>query len=134
MLHGAPGDSRIWQWMFPIFHETTPSRWRAPQFVDALAAFVAALGLERPHLVGHSFETMVALSLRPTSIVNDLFEVTLETWNARWDHILIGHSDPSTTPLRRTRPQSPAVADTKVWSRATGATPVRAVATPRMSR
>ena len=33
------------------------------QFADALAAFIAALSLKRPHLVGHSFGTMVALSL-----------------------------------------------------------------------
>ena len=37
--------------------------WRAPQFADALAAFIAALELERPHVVGHSFGTMVAFSL-----------------------------------------------------------------------
>jgi pimeloyl-ACP methyl ester carboxylesterase len=35
--------------------------WRAAQFADALAAFIAALGIERPHLVGHSFGAMVAL-------------------------------------------------------------------------
>ena len=37
--------------------------WRVHRFADALAAFVASLGLEQPHLVGHSFGTMVALSL-----------------------------------------------------------------------
>ena len=79
MLHGAPSDSRTWQWMVPDlsrdhtviawdapgFGESSDidDSWRAPQFADALAAFVAALGLERPHLVGHSFGTMVALSL-----------------------------------------------------------------------
>jgi pimeloyl-ACP methyl ester carboxylesterase len=79
MLHGAPSDSRTWQWMLPDlsrdhtviawdapgFGESSDieDSWRAPQFADALAAFVAALGLERPHLVGHSFGTMVALSL-----------------------------------------------------------------------
>jgi pimeloyl-ACP methyl ester carboxylesterase len=79
MVHGAPSDSRIWQWMVPDlsqdhtviawdapgFGESSDidDSWRAPQFADALAAFVAALGLERPHLVGHSFGTMVALSL-----------------------------------------------------------------------
>jgi pimeloyl-ACP methyl ester carboxylesterase len=79
MLHGAPSDSRTWQWMLPDlsrdhtviawdapgFGESSDidDRWRAPQFADALAAFVAALGLEQPHLVGHSFGTMVALSL-----------------------------------------------------------------------
>jgi pimeloyl-ACP methyl ester carboxylesterase len=91
MLHGAPSDHRIWQWMLPDlagdhtvlawdapgFGESSDidDNWRAPQFADALAAFIAALGLERPHLVGHSFGTMVALSLFqrhpavPTSLV-----------------------------------------------------------------
>ena len=79
MLHGAPSDSRTWQWMVPAlsrdhtviawdapgFGESSDidDTWRAPQFADALAAFTAALGLERPHVVGHSFGTMVALSL-----------------------------------------------------------------------
>jgi pimeloyl-ACP methyl ester carboxylesterase len=79
MLHGAPTDSRTWQWMLPdlardhtVIAWDAPGfgassdiddSWRAPQFADALAAFVAALGLERPHLVGHSFGTMIALSL-----------------------------------------------------------------------
>jgi pimeloyl-ACP methyl ester carboxylesterase len=79
MLHGAPSDSRTWQWMLsdlsrdhtviawdaPGFGESSDidDSWRAPQFADALAAFVAALGVGRPHVVGHSFGTMVALSL-----------------------------------------------------------------------
>jgi pimeloyl-ACP methyl ester carboxylesterase len=79
LLHGAPCDSRMWQWMLPDlsrdhtvlawgapgFGESSDidDRWQAPQFADALAAFIASLGLERPHVVGHSFGTMVALSL-----------------------------------------------------------------------
>jgi pimeloyl-ACP methyl ester carboxylesterase len=79
LLHGAPTDSRTWQWMLPDLSQDhtviawdapgfgqssdIDESWRAPEFADALAAFVAALGLERPHLVGHSFGTMVALSL-----------------------------------------------------------------------
>jgi pimeloyl-ACP methyl ester carboxylesterase len=79
MLHGAPCDGRTWQWMLPDlsrdhtvvawdapgFGESSDidDNWRAPQFADALAALIAALCLERPHLVGHSFGTMVALSL-----------------------------------------------------------------------
>jgi pimeloyl-ACP methyl ester carboxylesterase len=79
MLHGAPCDGRTWRWMIPDlsrdhtviawdapgFGESSDidDSWRAQQFADALAAFVAALGLERPHVVGHSFGTMVALSL-----------------------------------------------------------------------
>jgi pimeloyl-ACP methyl ester carboxylesterase len=79
MLHGAPSDSRVWQWMLPDlsrdhtvvawdapgFGESSDidDSWRARQFADALAGFVSALGLERPHVVGHSFGTMLALSL-----------------------------------------------------------------------
>ena len=79
MLHGAPSDSRIWQWMLPDlsrdhtvvvwdapgFGESSDIDvdWRATRFADALAAFIAAVDLERPHLVGQgSFGTMVALS------------------------------------------------------------------------
>ena len=78
MLHGAPSDSRTWEWMLPDlardhtvvawdapgFGDSSDidDSWRAPQFADALGAFIAALGLEQPHLVGHSFGTMVALS------------------------------------------------------------------------
>jgi pimeloyl-ACP methyl ester carboxylesterase len=79
MLHGAPSDSRTWQWMLPDlardhtvvawdapgFGESSDidDNWRAPEFADTLAAFIGALDLERPHLVGHSFGTMVALTL-----------------------------------------------------------------------
>ena len=79
MLHGAPSDSRTWQWMLPDlardhtvvawdapgFGESSDidDDWRAARFADTLADFIAALDLERPHLVGHSFGTMVALSL-----------------------------------------------------------------------
>lgn len=80
MLHGAPTDSRTWQWMIPDlsrdhtviawdapgFGESSDidDSWRAPQFADALASFITALDLDdRPHIVGHSFGTMVALSL-----------------------------------------------------------------------
>jgi pimeloyl-ACP methyl ester carboxylesterase len=75
MLHGAPAD-RTWQWMLPdLSHGHTvvawdalgfgqssdiDGTWRVAQFADALAAFIAALGIERPHLVGHSFGAMVA--------------------------------------------------------------------------
>ena len=79
LLHGAPTDSRTWQWMVPdlsrdhtVIAWDAPGfgqssdindSWRAKQFADALANFVAALGVERPHVVGHSFGSMLALSL-----------------------------------------------------------------------
>ncbi len=79
MLHGAPADSRTWQWMLPDlardhtvvawdapgFGQSSDidDTWRAAQFADALAAFIDALSLERPHLVGHSFGTMIALTM-----------------------------------------------------------------------
>ena len=79
MVHGAPADSRTWQWMLPDlardhtvvvwdapgFGQSSDidDTWRAAQFADALAAFIDALSLERPHVVGHSFGTMIALSL-----------------------------------------------------------------------
>lgn len=79
MLHGAPSDSRSWQWMradlardhtvitwdAPGFGQSSDidEDWRAPQFGDALARFMAVVGVERAHIVGHSFGTMVALSL-----------------------------------------------------------------------
>jgi pimeloyl-ACP methyl ester carboxylesterase len=79
MLHGAPSDSRTWQWMradlsrdhtvvawdAPGFGQSSDidEGWRAPQFCDALAGFIAAVGVQRPHIVGHSFGSMVALSL-----------------------------------------------------------------------
>jgi pimeloyl-ACP methyl ester carboxylesterase len=79
LVHGAPSDSRAWQWMVPDLardhtviawdgpgfgrSSAIDDGWRAPEFAHALAGFVAALGVERPHVVGHSFGTMVALAL-----------------------------------------------------------------------
>src|SRR4029450_6938377 len=70
LVHGAPADSRTWQWMLPelsgdhtVIAWNAPGfgqsseidvTWRAAQFADALAAFITALGLEQPHLAGHS--------------------------------------------------------------------------------
>ena len=79
MVHGAPCDSRAWQWVLPdlsrdhtVIAWDAPGfggssdideNWRAPRFADALAGFIGALDLEQPYLVGWSFGTMVALSL-----------------------------------------------------------------------
>jgi pimeloyl-ACP methyl ester carboxylesterase len=78
LLHGAPCDSRTWQWMVPdlsrdhtVIAWDAPGfgqssdiddSWRARQFADALAGFIAATEVERPHVVGHSFGSMLALA------------------------------------------------------------------------
>jgi len=65
MIPDLARDHTVVAWDAPGFGKSTDidDSWRAPDFAHALAGFVAALGLERPHLVGHSFGTMVALSL-----------------------------------------------------------------------
>jgi pimeloyl-ACP methyl ester carboxylesterase len=78
LLHGAPCDSRTWQWMVPdlsrdhaVIAWDAPGfgqssdiddSWRARQFADALAGFLAALDVDRPHVAGHSFGSMLALA------------------------------------------------------------------------
>jgi pimeloyl-ACP methyl ester carboxylesterase len=65
MLPDLARDHTVITWDAPGFGESSDidDSWQAPQVADGLVAFVAALGLERPRLVGHSFGTMVALSL-----------------------------------------------------------------------
>jgi pimeloyl-ACP methyl ester carboxylesterase len=91
LLHGAPADSRTWQWMVPnlardhtVIAWDAPGfgqssdideGWRAPEFADTLADFLSTLDVQRPHVVGHSFGSMLALSFFqrhrsvPTSLV-----------------------------------------------------------------
>jgi pimeloyl-ACP methyl ester carboxylesterase len=65
MIPNLSRDHRVLAWDAPGFGESSDidDSWRAPRFADSLAAFVAAVGVERPHVVGHSFGTMVALSM-----------------------------------------------------------------------
>lgn len=65
MIPDLSRDHTVIAWDAPGFGQSSDidDSWRAPQFADALAAFVAALGVERPHVVGWSFGTMVALAL-----------------------------------------------------------------------
>jgi pimeloyl-ACP methyl ester carboxylesterase len=79
LLHGGMEDSRSWTrqldglsdeftvlaWDAPGCGESTdvPQSWRLPEFADALAAWLAALNVERPHLVGLSWGSSVALEL-----------------------------------------------------------------------
>jgi pimeloyl-ACP methyl ester carboxylesterase len=79
LLHGAVCDSRVWRVEIDAFaDEFTVVAWDAPgcggssdppeafrmrDFADCLAGFIDALGLDRPHVVGHSWGTTLALEL-----------------------------------------------------------------------
>lgn len=79
LLHGSPCDGRIWQWMIPLLAKDllvitwdapgygrsgdVPESWRTGEYAHVLAGFIDALGIDRPHVVGHSFGSMLALSL-----------------------------------------------------------------------
>jgi pimeloyl-ACP methyl ester carboxylesterase len=79
LLHGYVGDHRTWsRQLAGLADEFTLVAWDAPGyggssdptetigldgFADCLAAFVEALGLERPHVVGLSFGGGLALEL-----------------------------------------------------------------------
>ena len=79
LVHGYVGDRRMWRRQLDeLSDEFTMVAWDAPGFggssdpsedfplsgfADCLAAFVAALGLGRPHVVGLSFGSGIALEL-----------------------------------------------------------------------
>jgi pimeloyl-ACP methyl ester carboxylesterase len=80
LLHGGPTDSREWShqlgplsreysvvaWDMPGCGRSSdpPLEWTEPRdFADCLASFIRALGLERPHLIGLSFGTGLAIEL-----------------------------------------------------------------------
>jgi pimeloyl-ACP methyl ester carboxylesterase len=79
LVHGALCDSRVWHdQLAELSDEFTvvawdapgcggspdpPETFRLPDFADCLAGFVAALGLERPAVLGHSFGGGLALQL-----------------------------------------------------------------------
>jgi pimeloyl-ACP methyl ester carboxylesterase len=79
LLHGALGDSRNWRrqleelsdeftivaWDAPGCGRSSdpPETFRLPDYADCLAAFVDALRLERPHVLGLSFGGGLALEL-----------------------------------------------------------------------
>lgn len=79
LLHGAVCDSRVWRveldalsdefdvvaWDAPGCGASSdpPPTFRLPDYADALAGFVAAIGLDRPNVLGHSFGGALALSL-----------------------------------------------------------------------
>jgi pimeloyl-ACP methyl ester carboxylesterase len=79
LLHGGPLDSREWRrqldglsdeftvvaWDMPGCGQSAdpPERFRTRDYADCLAAFMGALGLERPHVLGLSFGSGLALEL-----------------------------------------------------------------------
>jgi pimeloyl-ACP methyl ester carboxylesterase len=79
LLHGFVGDSREWRreiddlsdeftvvaWDAPGSGRSSdpPEAFRLPDYADCLAAFIDALGLGRPHVVGLSFGGALALEL-----------------------------------------------------------------------
>ncbi len=79
LLHGGLGDSRAWQdqleelsdeftvvaWDAPRCGVSSdpPETFRLPEYADCLAGFIQALGLRRPHVLGHSFGAGLALEL-----------------------------------------------------------------------
>jgi pimeloyl-ACP methyl ester carboxylesterase len=91
LLHGGPTDGREWRrqlqdlsdeftvvaWDMPGagYSDDPPAAFTTRDFAECLAAFITALGFERPHLGGLSFGTGLALELYrwhpeiPTSLV-----------------------------------------------------------------
>jgi pimeloyl-ACP methyl ester carboxylesterase len=79
LVHGAVSDCRVWRRQLgSLSDELTVVAWDAPgcgsssdppdsyrlsDYADALAAFIAALGLERPYVLGHSFGGALILEL-----------------------------------------------------------------------
>jgi len=79
LLHGAVCDSRVWRrelealsdaftvvaWDAPGCGASSdpPEEFRMPDFGVCLAAFVDALGLDRAHVLGHSWGSTLALEL-----------------------------------------------------------------------
>jgi pimeloyl-ACP methyl ester carboxylesterase len=77
-LHGFFGDHRVWRRQRELADAYCVVAWDAPgcgrsslpsatfsidDYADTLAAFIEALGLDRPHVVGNSFGATLALAL-----------------------------------------------------------------------
>ena len=79
LLHGAVCDSRVWRaaleslsdaftvvaWDAPGCGQSSdpPQHFRMPEFAACLAGFIDAVGLQRPHVLGHSWGSALALEL-----------------------------------------------------------------------
>jgi pimeloyl-ACP methyl ester carboxylesterase len=64
-LDGLAGDCAVFAWDAPGCGRSTdvPETWRLPDFADALAAWLRALEVEHPHVLGLSWGSSVALEL-----------------------------------------------------------------------
>lgn len=79
LLHGGMDDSRSWRrqvdgladeftvlaWDAPGCGQSSevPESWRMPEYADALASWLRAIGIERPHVLGLSWGSSLALEL-----------------------------------------------------------------------
>ncbi len=79
LLHGGMDDGRLWRrqvddladeftvlaWDAPGCGRSSdvPESWRMPEYADALAGWLRAAGIERPHVLGLSWGSSLALEL-----------------------------------------------------------------------
>lgn len=79
LVHGAVCDSRVWQRQledlaedYTVFawdapgcgaSDDAPESFRLPDYADTLAGFVTEVGIDSPHLLGHSFGAALVLEL-----------------------------------------------------------------------
>ncbi|MFA5886078.1 MAG: alpha/beta hydrolase [Acidimicrobiia bacterium] len=87
LLHGAVSDSRVWRreieslsdaftvvaWDAPGCGASSdpPRHFRMPEYAECLGRFVDTVGLERPHVLGHSWGSTLALEMyrqRPSTV------------------------------------------------------------------
>ncbi len=76
-LHGLAGDFHVLAWDAPGCGRSSepPETWRMPEYAGCVASWLATIGVDRPHVLGLSWGSSVALELYrrhpdvPTSLV-----------------------------------------------------------------